>query len=91
MQEEATLNDANVTSLSVFRDMKGSVSALRGTADVAALLVKEYVACGRFIYLFQLYTHPRDLALIFSKNCFSGPLGVCAASATSTPSPGDGR
>ena len=79
MQEEATVRDGDVTSLSVFRDMKGSVSALRGSADVAALFLKEYVACGRFIYLFQLYTHPRDLGLVFSNkenNVFKDGIGV---------------
>ncbi len=47
--EEATINDMPLSSdqLSAFKNMKGSNAELRGTADVAVLLVKSFDACGR--------------------------------------------
>eukprot|EP00088_Acartia_fossae_P054754 TRINITY_DN6318_c0_g1_i2.p1 TRINITY_DN6318_c0_g1~~TRINITY_DN6318_c0_g1_i2.p1 ORF type:complete len:529 (+),score=57.41 TRINITY_DN6318_c0_g1_i2:44-1630(+) len=46
--EQATVNDINDprTMLLTFARMKGSISALRGTADAAALLVRSFRACG---------------------------------------------
>ena len=47
--EEATIDDMPSSSqqLSAFKNMKGSIAELRGTADVAVLLVKSFDACGR--------------------------------------------
>jgi len=46
--EQATINDlyAGTTILSNFRAMKGTTSALRGSADTAALLVNSFAYCG---------------------------------------------
>ena len=46
--EAATINDIADTStfIQTFRDMKGSVTALRNTADAAALLAGDFNSCG---------------------------------------------
>ena len=46
--EAATINDIADTStfLSTFRNMKGTVTALRNTADAAALLAQDFNSCG---------------------------------------------
>ena len=46
--EAATINDIADTSsfISTFANMKGSNSALRNTADAAALLARDFNSCG---------------------------------------------
>jgi hypothetical protein len=47
--EQATINDKPTSKemLSAFKSMKGNSEALRGSADVAALLVRSFDSCGR--------------------------------------------
>ena len=47
--EEATIDDLPSSSemLTAFKNMKGNVQALRGSADAAALLVNSFDSCGR--------------------------------------------
>ena len=46
--EQASINDIENSSnmLSAFKSMKGTVSALRNTADSTALLVGDFSSCG---------------------------------------------
>ena len=69
--EEATINDIADTStfISTFANMKGSSTALRNTADAAALLAKDFNSCG-VAYLAQ-YNSGSTIS-IATKSCALG-------------------
>ena len=61
-QEKATINDQQKPVLSSFRRMKGSIEALRNTADLAALLVDSFDVCGIADFPGSLSVTRRDCA-----------------------------
>ena len=69
--EEATINDIpdSSTFLSTFSTMKGTATALRNTADAAALLAKDFNSCG-VAYLAQYNTG--STISIATKSCALG-------------------
>ena len=69
--EEATINDIpdSSTFLSTFSTMKGTATALRNTADAAALLAKDFNSCG-VAYLAQ-YNSGSTIS-IATKSCALG-------------------
>ena len=69
--EPATINDIadSSTLLRSFRDMKGTTTALRNTADAAALLAKDFNSCG-VAYLAQYNTG--STISIATKSCALG-------------------
>ena len=69
--EAATINDIADTStfISTFANMKGSASALRNTADAAALLAQDFNSCG-VAYLAQ-YASGSTIS-IATKSCALG-------------------
>ena len=69
--EAATINDIADTStfITTFRTMKGSTSALRNTADAAALLAQDFNSCG----VAYLATYISGLTIsIATKSCALG-------------------
>ena len=69
--EEATINDIAdySTFLYDFRDMKGTTSALRNTADAAALLALSFNSCG--VAFMATYTNGNTVS-IAKKSCALG-------------------
>ena len=69
--EAATINDMSDTStfLSTFANMKGSASALRNTADAAALLALSFNSCG--VAFMATYTNGNTVS-IAKKSCALG-------------------
>ena len=69
--EAATINDIADTSdfISTFANMKGSITALRNTADAAALLAQSFSSCG-VAYLAQ-YSSGATVS-IATKSCALG-------------------
>ena len=69
--EPATINDIadSSTLLRSFRDMKGTTTALRNTADAAVLLASDFDGCGRG-YL-STYTSGTTVS-IAKKSCALG-------------------
>ena len=70
--EAATINDIEDTSdfLAAFRVMKGTVSALKNTADAAALLAKDFNSCG--VAYLATATGSGSTVSIATKSCALG-------------------
>ena len=69
--EAATINDIADTStfLSTFASMKGTTTALRNTADAAALLAKDFNSCG--VAYLSTYSSGSTIS-IATKSCALG-------------------
>ena len=69
--EAATINDIADTStfISTFANMKGTSTALRNTADAAALLAKDFNSCG--VAYFATYDNGWTIS-VATKSCALG-------------------
>ena len=69
--EEATINDIpdSSTFLSTFSTMKGTATALRNTADAAALLARGFDSCG--VGKFSTYDTGETISIV-TKSCALG-------------------